>query len=75
MKLRSLPAPDIGLTLLEDTVAFLLNGFVPAPGQGLIGTDELVRLATSALDAEHIELIRRSRVQVQLEGSQQKSAE
>jgi len=75
VKLRYLPAPDIDLTLLEETVAFLLKGFVPAPGQGLIGTDELVRLANSSLDAEHIELIRRSRVQVQLEGSQQKSAE
>jgi len=75
MKLRYLPAPDIDLTLLEETVAFLLKGFVPAPGQGLISTDELVRMSGDALNPEQIELIRRSRVQVQLEGAQQKSAE
>jgi len=74
VKLRYLPAPDIDLTLLEETVAFLLKGFVPAPGQGLISTDELVRISGDSLSPEHIELIRRSRVQVQLEGSQQKSA-
>jgi len=75
VKLLYLPASDIDLPLLEETVTLLLTGFVPAPGQGLISTDELVRMSGDSLSPEHIELIRRSRVQVQLEGSQQKSAE
>lgn len=67
MKLRYLPAPDIDAQLLEETVDFLLDGFVPAPGQRLISNNELAEIASRLLEDEHIELIRRSRVQVQLE--------
>jgi len=74
VKLRYLPAADVDVALLEETIAFLLKDFVPAPGQGLISTDELVRVAGRSLDAERTELIRRSRVQVQLGGVQQRSA-
>jgi hypothetical protein len=67
VKLRYLPAPDVDAKLLEETVDFLLDGFVPAPGQRLVTTDELVKIASQSLEDEHIELIRRSRIQVQLE--------
>ncbi|MGY2892451.1 hypothetical protein [Deinococcus sp. UYEF24] len=68
MKMRYLPAPDIDVKLLEETVALLLSGFVAAPGQRLISNDELVKMASRSLDEVHIELIRRSRIQVQLDG-------
>lgn len=68
MKLRYLPAPEVDVELLEATITFLLNGFVPAPGQRLVSTDEPAELASRSLEQEHIELIRRSRVQVQLKG-------
>ncbi|WP_407571584.1 hypothetical protein [Deinococcus altitudinis] len=68
MKLRYLPAPEVDVQLMEDTIAFLLNGFVPAPGQRLISTDELVKMANRSLDEVHIELIRISRIQVDLNG-------
>ena len=68
MKLLYLPAPDVDGTLLAETVAYLLSDFRPASGQRLVSTDELVRLAGRSLDEVHIELIRRSRIQVQLDG-------
>lgn len=66
MKLRYLPAPEVDVQLLEDTITFLLNGFVPAPGQRLISTAELIQMATRSLDKAHIEVLRLSRIQVQL---------
>jgi len=53
--------------LLETTVTALLDGFLPAPGQRLVSTEELLQMAGQSLDGEHIELIRRSRIQVQLD--------
>lgn len=67
MKLRYLPAPEVDAKLLEETVAHLLDGFVAAPGQRLVSTGELVGMANRSLDEKHAELIRRSRVQAQLE--------
>ena len=68
MKLRYLPAPEVDVELLEATITFLLNGFVPAPGQRLISTDELIKMASRSLDKVHIELLRVSRIQVDLNG-------
>ena len=67
MRLLYLPAIDVDSGILEDTINFLLSGFVAAPGQSLVSTDELVQLANRSLEKEHVDLIRRSRVQVQLE--------
>ena len=67
MKFRYLPAPDIDTALLEDTVTSLLSGFTAAPGQRLVSNGELVRLASHSLDEAHIEMIRVSRIQVQLD--------
>ena len=67
MKFRYLPTAEMDVQLLEDTVTFLLNGFVPAPGQTLVSTAELLQMATRSLDKVHIELIRSSHVQVQLD--------
>jgi len=51
VKLRYLPAPDIDAKILEQTVDFLLDGFVPAPGQRLVTTDELVKIASQSLES------------------------
>ena len=67
MKLLFLPATDVDAGILEDTINFLLTGFVAAPGQSLVSTDELVQLASRSIKKENVDLIRRSRVQVQLE--------
>jgi len=67
LKLRYLPAPDVDVELLEATVTALLDGFLPAPGQRLVSTDELLQMAGRSLDGAHVELIRRSRIQVQLD--------
>ncbi len=66
MKLLFLPATDVDAGILEDTINFLLTGFVAAPGQSLVSTDELVQLASRSIKKENVDLIRRSRVQVQL---------
>ncbi|WP_407570756.1 hypothetical protein [Deinococcus altitudinis] len=68
MKLRYLPAPDIDTVLLEDIMAYLLSGFVAAPGQRLISNEELFKMASRSLSEVHIELVRRSRIQVDLDG-------
>ena len=56
------------MRLLEDTITSLLSGFTAAPGQRLISNDELVKMASLSLSEVHIELIRRSRIQVELSG-------
>ena len=66
MKLQYIFAPEVDVRLLEDTITNLLSAFVPAPRQLLISTDELVELASRSLDAVHIEMIRLSRIQVEL---------
>ena len=68
MKLLYLPASDVDAGVLEDLITYLLDGFLHAPGQRLVSTDELTQLASHSLEEEHIDLIRRSRIQVQLEG-------
>ena len=35
MKLLYLPAAEVDVTTLEDTIVYLLDGFIPAPGQRL----------------------------------------
>ena len=67
MKLLFLPATNVDAGILEDTINFLLTGFVAAPGQSVVSTDELVQLASRSLEKEHVDLIKRSRIQVQLE--------
>ena len=49
MKLLFLPATDVDAGILEDTINFLLTGFVAAPGQSLVSTDELVQLASRSI--------------------------
>ncbi|WP_407540211.1 hypothetical protein Q0M94_02075 [Deinococcus radiomollis] len=66
MKLQYRFAPEVNVRLLEDTITNLLSAFVPAPGQLLISTDELVELASRSFDPKHIEVIRLSRIQVEL---------
>ena len=51
-----------------DQLAYLLSGLTAAPRQRLSSNDELVKMASRSLSEVHIELIRRSRIQVQLEG-------
>lgn len=68
MKLLYLPASNVDAGVLEDLITYLLNGFKPAPGQRLVSTDELEQLASRSLEKEHVDLIRRSRIQVQLDG-------
>jgi hypothetical protein len=66
--MRYLPAPDIDVRVLEDTITYLLSGFTAAPGQRLISNDELVEMASLSLSEVHTELIRGSRIQVELSG-------
>lgn len=68
MKLLYLPASNVDAGVLEDLITYLLDGFNPAPGQRLVSTDELAQLASRSLEKEHVDLIRRSRIQVQLDG-------
>ena len=68
MKLLYLPASNVDAGVLEDLITYLLDGFKPAPGQRLVSTDELAQLASRSLEKEHVDLIRRSRIQVQLDG-------
>ncbi|WP_407541747.1 hypothetical protein Q0M94_19890 (plasmid) [Deinococcus radiomollis] len=66
MKLQYLFAPEMNARLLEDSITYLLSGFVPAPGQLLISTDQLVELARNSLNPKQIEEIKLSRIQVEL---------
>lgn len=66
MKLRYLPSPEVPDLLLREMIEFRLAGFTPAPGQRLVSNDELLQMAGITLTEEHVELIRRSRVQVEL---------
>jgi len=58
MKVRYLPALDMDVKLLEDTMVYLLSGFTAAPGQRLISNDKLVKVEPDVcrLGNHHLQL-------------------